>query len=405
MKNIFQHGAKLWKPFSLFLLLAISFSYAMFQGGFVSWFLFYSFLPFALYALYLLFVSLQSFTAHRHLSKREYFAHDDLTVTIHVKRKHSFLLLFIIVEDLLNQTMQNAVKDKTNKTIYFLGFKREFSFQYDIVNLPRGEHEFPSIRIMTCDLLGMIEREERIGMTERILVSPTYKDYLHVPVNKFLEQGKVLRGGRAQRETSSVVGIREYQQGDRYSWIHWKASAKRDGLVTKEFEHQSSTNALIILDSSPTDRFESMVSFTASLGQILLYKGTQIGFLTFNEESVSMPIQSGESCRQQFFYHLAQIQPNSSKPFEKIIVEERLFMQKENTLLLVTSKVTESLIEATNKRVAGKSPVILFVMETENGSVNSTMQSLKLMARSYGIVVVYIREGQDSSGLMEVNRA
>lgn len=377
----------------------------MFQGGFVSWFLFYSFLPFALYALYLLFVSLQSFTVQRNLSKLESFAHDDLTVTIELKRKHSFPLLFIMVEDVLNPSMQTSVKDKKNKMIIFIGFKKKFSFQYDILDLPRGEHVFPYIRIMTCDLLGMIEKERKIKLAEKILVFPSYKEFIHMPVGKFLEQGRLLAGDHIHKETSSVVGIREYQQGDRFSWINWKASAKRGWMVTKEFEQRSSSNVLMVLDTAPTKLFESMVSFTASLGQILLYKGTQVGFLSFSVDPVSMPIHGGEASRQQLFYHLAKIQPDCPKPLERILLEDPFFMQRGTTLIFVTSRLTESLIEAINKLVAGKSPVILFVVEMEHSLVTSLNQSLKLMARSYRILVVFIHEGQYSTGQMEVNRA
>src|SRR4051812_2724739 len=159
MNKTFQSLRNIWKLFSLLLLILITFSYAMFQGGFVSWFLFYSFSPFALYALYVVLFSLKSFTAEREFSKWEYFAHDDITVTITIKRNHSFPLLFIIVEDCPSPTIQKSVQHHSNKTIYFLGFQKEFSFQYQMKNLPRGEHEFQKIVVRIGDLLGIIEKE------------------------------------------------------------------------------------------------------------------------------------------------------------------------------------------------------------------------------------------------------
>lgn len=375
----------------------------MFQGGFVSWFLFYSFLPFALYALYLVFVPLQSFSVQRRLSKWEYYAHDDITVTIQVKRNHSFPLLFIIVEDVVSPLMQEKVIDNKNKRIIYLGFKKECSYQYEIRNLPRGEHVFPSVRIMTGDLLGMIEKESVIKRKETILVFPSYQEFVNLPASRILEQGKLLMGGHAQRETTTIVGIREYQPGDRFSWINWKASAKRAGMVTKEFEHRTSTDVVIVLDSTPTAIFERMVSFTASLGQNLLYQGIQIGFIAVNEDPVSMPIQGGESSRQQLFYHLAKIQPNVSKDFDRVIGEEQLLMRKRAAFMLVTSQLSESLIEAARNWSVRRCPVILFVLETEQGFASSSQASLKLMAKSYGILVIFIHEGQFSAGLMEVN--
>ncbi len=403
MRSIFQLGARLWKPIRLLLLIAITFSYAMFQGGFVSWFLFYSFLPFSLYALYLVFVSLQSFSVQRSLSKWEYFAHDDITVTIQVKRKHTFPLLFIIVEDVLSPSMLENVIDKKNRRLIYLGFKKECSFQYEIHNLQRGEHELTSVRIMTGDILGVVEKEKRIEKKEKILVFPSFQEFVGLPVNRFLDQGKMLMGGHAHRETSTVVGIREYQPGDRFSWINWKASAKRVGMVTKEFEHRTSTDVLIVLDSMPTERFERLVSFTASLGQTLLYQRTPVGFLSVNEEPVSMPIHGGEASRRQLFYHLAKIQPNCPKPFDRVLAEEPLLMGKKAALLLVTSHLSEPLIEAAGKMAAQKRPVLLFVIESEQDSVTSKQESLKVIAKSYGILVIFIHEGQYSTGLMEVN--
>ena len=108
-----------------------------------------------------------------------------------------------MVEDALSPSLQKLVKHKKNRVIVFLGFKKEFSFQYEIHNLPRGEHEFPLIIIMTCDFLGMTEKEERIKQVETILVFPSNQEFAHVPANQILEQSmlltRVMKIGKAQR--------------------------------------------------------------------------------------------------------------------------------------------------------------------------------------------------------------
>ena len=402
MIKIFQSLRKLWKLFSLLLLIFITFSYAMFQGGFVSWFLFYSFLPFALYALYVVLFPLQSFTAEREFSKWEYFAHDDITVTITIKRNHAFPLLFIIIEDDLSPTIQKSVHHHSNKTIYFLGFQREFSFQYRMRNLPRGEHEFRNIVVRIGDLLGIIEKEKYILTDEKILVFPSFKEYIQVSANQLLQQSIQLTKGHLQSDSSMVVGIREYQPGDRLSWINWKASARRNGMVTKEFETGQSTDVLLVMDSTPSPQFENLVSFTASLGQVLLYKGTKVGFLSVSEETISMPIHGGEYSRQQLFFHLAKIQDRSPIAFHEAIVKERIMMDQKAALFLLTSHLTEQLIEAASKISLGKKPVVIIVMESENSSAAPSQQALKQLARSYRIVVSFIHNGPFQAETMEV---
>jgi hypothetical protein len=41
MQKYLQKLKEVWKLMTLFILILLTFSYAMFQGGFVSWFLFY----------------------------------------------------------------------------------------------------------------------------------------------------------------------------------------------------------------------------------------------------------------------------------------------------------------------------------------------------------------------------
>ena len=369
----------------------------MFQGGFVSWFLFYSFLPFALYALYVVFFSFKTFTAQRQFSKWEYFAHDDITVTIKIKRNHSFPLLFIIVEDCLNSTVQKSVQSHSNKSIYFLGFRREFSFQYGMKNLPRGEHEFRNVIVRSGDLLGIIEKEKPIMTDDKILVFPSFKDHLDIPARQVLQQSIQLVNGHQQSDPSMVVGIREYQPGDRFSWINWKASAKRGGMITKEFETRKSTDVLLVMDSTPSEGFENLVSFTTSLGQVLLYKGIKVGFLSVSEQTVFMPLQSGDYSRQQLFYHLAKIQDRSPIPFHEAIVKERIMMGQKAALFLLTSHLTEQLVEAASKISLKKVPVVIIVLESENSSASQSQQALKQLARSYRIVVFFIYNGGGES--------
>lgn len=74
MKKKLQWFVYGWKLIVLMLLTAAVFSYAMFQGGFVSWFLFYTFLPFVVYAGLLALYPLRSFQASRQMAKTQLLA-------------------------------------------------------------------------------------------------------------------------------------------------------------------------------------------------------------------------------------------------------------------------------------------------------------------------------------------
>lgn len=100
-----------WKLIILTLLTAAVFSYAMFQGGFVSWFLFYAFLPFVLYAGLLALYPLRSFQASRQMDKTQLHAGDRLGVTVTLRRKLPFPLMYMVIEDCLPEGIESLNRD------------------------------------------------------------------------------------------------------------------------------------------------------------------------------------------------------------------------------------------------------------------------------------------------------
>lgn len=403
MGDIFQWVKYFWKLFILLLLMIITFSYAMFQGGFVSWFLFYSFLPFSLYALLLAFYSLEDFTVERSLTRWNFHASEELTVKVTLKRNRPFPLLFLIVEDCLSESLENAVHENQHKVFLFPGFRKVIKYEYQITSLPRGEHDLQAVRIFTSDLLGLVEKEKRLKLNESILVHPAYEK-LTFESGNYYEQGMRASINRTQREVSGVVGIREYQPGDRFSWINWKASARRNGMVTKEFEQLQSDDMLLIMDCTKDHRFETIVSFTASLGQAILQTDSHVGFLAVGSERAAIPLHGGAVARQLLFYHLAKTKDDSPVSFDRVLSTDSFLLQQQISYVLVTAQLSTSLIEAASKFTARRFPVTIFVIKDVGEAVTSAEQAIKSRAKKHGVRITFVYKEHFSAGLMEVGR-
>ena len=404
MNHTFQFVKGVWKLLVLFALNMITFSYAMFQGGFVSWFLFYSFLPFSLYALCLVLYPLADFTVERKLQKWNYHANEVLNMKLIFKRKSFFPLLFIIVEDCLPEAWsENEYKEK-NKIFLFPGFRRSFSLDFHLENLTRGEHHFQGVTILTSDPLGLIEKKKNMKTNEKILVYPAYEE-LHSMLFEHYGQGRSVSRNRIQKETSIAVGIREYKPGDRYSWINWKASARRNEMITKEFEQHQSDEVFIIMDGEKNHRFEIIVSFTASLGRAILQKKAPVGFLFVGDQKVSLSIQASEMSEMNFFTHLAKCKDNSPVPLNVVLATENFILHHKKTLILVTAHLSTSLIEAADRLTATKkNNVTIFLIKTREESETPSEFDMRTMAQARGICVILIREGQFSSDFAEVGK-
>ncbi|RST60354.1 DUF58 domain-containing protein [Siminovitchia terrae] len=349
----------------ILILLAAAFAYAMFQGGFVSWFLFYSFLPFALYPI-LLFYYPVNFTAERTISPRTYNAGDDIEVNVTLTRRFPFPLLFLVVEDVI----PGSLKQKEIKQMFFPGFKKKFKMTYTIGNASRGEHIFQNVRLKTGDALGLLEKEKRIPCKQAILVYPPHEAIFYRSIRNMFDQGGIV-SPLSSHDPSLVAGIREYEPGDRFSWIDWKASARVNEMMTKEFDTRESDDFLIVLDTMPTETFEVLVKFAASAARTVIKNGEKAGILLGGKESLFIPPSSGADQLQAIFYHLAKVSEDGSQSVENLFEDPR-FSGQSAVYMIVTSKLTKQMIDGAERLRGKKNRVIFFLIKGEGWSIEET---------------------------------
>ncbi|MDR7080314.1 uncharacterized protein (DUF58 family) [Neobacillus niacini] len=402
MKKLWIPFKKVWKFVILLFLILLTFSYAMFQGGFVSWFLFYSFLPFALYCICLSFYSLKELEITRQIPKTDYNAGEPLKVMVNVKRNSRFPIFYFLIEDQMDETLMYSQQKKNSKALVLPGFKKEFSYEYIIDELPRGEHKFHSFLVRTGDILGLVEKEKPHESESKIIVYPAYTELLYRPFETHFDQGMTASRERVQRDTTLAIGIRDYQPGDRFSWINWKATAKRNEIMTKEFEQRQSHDVFIVMDCAPDMHFEGIVSFTASLLRAVLKKGAQTGLLTISRERASFPIKGGENQLQQLFYHLARIEAKSPSSFDKVLETEGMFVQQTVSFLLVTAQLTKPLIEKAGFLGQRKGKITLFLIKGQQEAPSENERSLIALANARNIRVLMVHEGEFASAFSEV---
>ncbi|NWQ43587.1 DUF58 domain-containing protein [Bacillus sp. EB106-08-02-XG196] len=403
MKKLWSPFKKVWKFVVLLFLIVLTFSYAMFQGGFVSWFLFYSFIPFAVYCVGLSLYSLNELEITREIPQTDYNAGESLTVTVNVKRNSIFPIFYLLIEDKLSETLSRSSQKKKSKALVLPGFKKEFSYEYRIDSLPRGEHIFNSFIVRTGDLLGLVEKEKVYSMESKVIAYPAYTELVYRPFETHFDQGMTASRERVQRDTTMAIGVRDYQPGDRFSWINWKASAKRNEIMTKEFEQRQSHDVFVVMDCSPNKHFEGVVSFTASLLRAVLKKGAQTGLLTISTDRASFPIRGGEDQLHQLFYHLARIEAKSSSSFEKVLETEGMFIQQSVSFLLVTAQLTKPLIEKAGFLGQRKGKITLFLIKGEKESPAESERSLIALANARNVRVLMVHEGEFASAFSEVN--
>ncbi len=382
-------------------LMVAAFVYAMFQGGFVSWFLFYLIVPLSIYSLLLFFYPLSNVEVERNIETRKVQSGGKFAATIKVTRESRFPLLFVWFEEQVSPSISNTL---FRRQLVFWGMKKEFSWRYEIDRIPRGEHVFNGITIQVSDLFGWVKKEIFISNKKTVLVFPNLTDMVYVPIETRYDQGAAASRIQVMKDTTMATGIRSYQPGDRVSWIHWKSFARTQTLKTKEFEDRQSQDLFILMDRSPSPLFEEVVDFSASILQSIVRQQASSAFLSIGEDRLFLPAVENEGQLQQALYHLTKVQADLTKPIEQIIVADPAIMQA-TSLLYITGNLTYEWIDSIQKTAGSMRACMCFVVKSRDEKLSKEENSIYQYAKSRGIHVHKITKDRFAQAFMEVNRS
>jgi uncharacterized protein (DUF58 family) len=129
--------------------------------------------------------------------------------------------------------------------------------EYRIACPSAGRLRFDGLKLLIADLQGFFiaHRFVRDVRTYRVL-PPMVDEPDHLPIIKrhnllpLLGTHRHLRPGSG----SELLDLRDYLPGDPPKMIAWKASARRDRLMTKEFESEVPVRCTLIIDASSSVR-------------------------------------------------------------------------------------------------------------------------------------------------------
>ena len=323
-------------------LMVLTFCFAMFQGGFVSWFVFFTIIPFLVYSLVLSFVPLRFEEVSRTVRPSYIKRGDHALITVHFKNKTKFPLVFFIVkETAIPEAFYQSLHRAPSK-LFLVGLKRDFEWTYELRNVSRGEHTLDGLSITITDFFGWVERHIVLSGTTKFIVYPKVTQMKNASLHLQYEQGATATKFSMMKDTTMATGVREYQPGDRFSWIHWKSFAKNGSLRTKEFEDRQSQKLFVYLDKSVQPDFEQAVDLVASMTTSLMKANAELSFLTGGMQRVQYGNLRTEQQAEKVMQYLASVKADATNPIITYIRQES--QVQSGVLLIATSHLSDDIL-------------------------------------------------------------
>ena len=384
---------RLRKPMSIWgrlvfvlLILVSAFVFAMFQGGYVSWAIFYAILPFILYSISLFSYPLRTVTAERIIRTPSVENGGKLVVSLTVKRDFPFPLLYTVISEKWRDEEILLVTKDTIKKLFVFGFQKKEEWQYEIDRMPRGEHVLEGVEIEVSDFFGWIRKKYFIPLKNTILVYPKITNIHYVPIDTQYDLGSMISPYNVVKDTTMATGVRDYQSGDRVSWIHWKSFARTQTLMTKEFEDRRSQDLLVIFDGRPSETFEEQVELAASILKEATNDQAGIGFLSTGKKSATFPFIQSEEQFRKVLIHLAKIKPSDDSA-AVISNDYRNEFSQSGSVILITAHPDWSFLESVIGNVTNARSISCFTVIKKDAPVKNVLAEDIRLAKSKGISV------------------
>lgn len=230
--------------------------------------------------------------------------------------------------------------------------RSETTFQYEVVPLKRGCYYFKDTSLKFRGVLDLIIYQQPFGHNSRVEVYPDIssisKFELLMRRSHLLETGLV--NERRRGTGTDFESLREYIKGDEFRKIDWKASARRNKLIAREYQSEVNQSVLILLDCSRSTgalagkitMLDHAVNGALLLGYQVLRKGDKIGLMTFSDRvHASLPPKGGKNHYYSFVQNLYAVKPSSVEPsYENVLDKLSKSRLKRSMIIMITDTAT-----------------------------------------------------------------
>ena len=267
-------------------------------------------------------MNVEELRVHRELEKEKVFKDDFVHVKVIVENTGNNSFDFIEIRDYYNPELFRLVVGEN-----FISTRIEpkgiIKFSYVLEPKVRGEYPLGPLSVIIKDRLGFnsVERIVPDSISE-ILVYPPYEDIKRIEIlgsKRSLQLNYGIQRSKQKGLGSEFYGMRKYVFGDQFRLIDWKASARTQKLIVKEYETERDITVMIIVDSSNSmaggaienTKFEYAIRACMLLTKVALTRRDSVGVFTFSDKKnfKFLKPNSGEDQFYQVLDFVAKIKP------------------------------------------------------------------------------------------------
>ncbi|MEZ5537788.1 MAG: DUF58 domain-containing protein [Thiolinea sp.] len=223
---------------------------------------------------------------------------------------------------------------------------------YSARPLRRGLMQFNKVQLRVLSPLGLWWRDQKQEVNSEVRVYPNFAaiaQYALLATDNHLSHLGIMKR-RRRGEGQDFHQLREYRVGDSLRQIDWKASARMQKPVAREYQDERDQEIIFLLDCShrmlakddDLSHFDHTLNAILLLSHVALKQGDAVGLGTFGgTEQRWLPPRKGQHSLNQMLNALYDLQASHLAPDYTQAATELLVRQKKRALIIVLSNLRD----------------------------------------------------------------
>lgn len=215
----------------------------------------------------------------------------------------------------------------------------------------RGDHAFGPVDLLLREKGDLWRRRLAAGRVESVRVVPNFQTVARFAVLALADQlGQMgIRVGRQRGEGLEFQELREYRSGDSLRRVDWKATARRQKLISRQYQEEKNQQIVCLIDCGRRMRakdgdlthFDHVLNTVLLLAYVALRQGDAVGFQTFSGAERRLPPVKGPAGLEAILRLVYDLETTSS-PSDYLEAATRLMLhQKRRALVVLISNLRD----------------------------------------------------------------
>lgn len=343
--------------------------------------------------------------------------------------RYPFVRLWVEVRD-DSQLPGNA----GSRVLSLIGPRQQRSYiAYSQLNRRGSFHLGPTL-LVSGDPFGLFLNKRALETHNTLVVLP----YV-VELSAFPSPAGMFPGGRAIRRkameiTPHAAGVRDYAPGDALRRIHWPTTARRDRLMTKEFDQDPQADVWIFLDAHapvhyqavqveeavpvlrvdqlwmwqhqtevklPADTFEWSVSAAGSVANYYIKRGRTVGFASAGDVLTVLSPERGERQLNKILETLTFLNSDGDLPLIGLVEAQAPSLPRASTVVMITPSTDETVELAVDYMIMRNLRPVIVHVNAQSFGAEPGAEEVIYRLKQRGAPVLVVKQGADLKEALE----